>query len=416
MRKTMAVLLLAAMLLCIFTGCGENTDIGKTRALSDGISAKRVNTDSVTLNGDYAVSATDFAVRLFKECAIPGENTLISPVSVLYALSMTANGANGETKSQMETVLGAPVSELNDYLCAYMDSLPENEKYRLSIANSIWFTNNKDFTVNKDFLHANADYYGADIYQAPFDASTCDDINKWVEDKTDGMVKDILDEIPSDAIMYLVNALAFDAEWLKIYDESEVRDGSFTTEDGKTQDAKFMYSEESLYLEDENATGFIKYYADEKYAFAALLPDEGVTVDEYLSSMTGESLHKMLSNPQNIKVEIAIPKFESEYSTDMADILAAMGMPDAFNKHNADFTRLGASETGNIFISRVLHKTKIAVDEKGTKAGSSTAVEMKTESRPEFSQAVYLDRPFIYMLIDREANLPLFIGTMMDMD
>ncbi len=416
MRKMIAFLLLAAMLLCIFTGCGENTAIGKTMALSDGIPAKRLNTDSVTLNGDYAVSATDFAVRLFKESARSGENTLISPVSVLYALSMTANGANGETKTQMETVLGAPVSELNDYLCAYMRSLPESEKYKLSIANSIWFTDNTGFTVNKDFLHANADYYGADIYQAPFDASTCDDINKWVEDKTDGMVKDILDEIPSDAIMYLVNALAFDAEWLKIYDESEVRDGIFTTEDGETQDAKFMYSEESRYLEGENATGFIKYYADEKYAFAALLPDEGVTVDEYVSSMTGESLHKMLSNPQSVNVSTAIPKFESEYSTDMANILAAMGMPDAFNKHNADFTGLGVSEAGDIFIGRVLHKTKIAVDEKGTKAGAATVVEMKTESCPEYSHAVYLDRPFVYMLIDREANLPLFIGTMMDMD
>ena len=175
-----------------------------------------------------------------------------------------------------------------------------------------------------------------------------------------------------------------------------------------------MYSTENGYLEDENATGFIKYYKDRKYAFVALLPNEGITVSEYVNSLNGESLAEMLENPQAIPVNTAIPKFETEYDTDMAEFLASMGMPKAFDASKADFSALGTSSAGNIFISRVLHKTFISVGEKGTKAGAATAVEMRDECAPGYTEnkTVYLDRPFVYMLIDCENNIPFFIGTL----
>ena len=176
-----------------------------------------------------------------------------------------------------------------------------------------------------------------------------------------------------------------------------------------------MYGTEHMYLDDGSATGFLKYYADRKYAFAALLPNDGVSVSDYVASLTGEGLMNTLHNTQNVEVKTAIPKFESEYSVEMSDILKAMGMTDAFDGTKADFTGLGSLDDGNIFIGRVLHKTYIAVDEKGTKAGAATAVEMSGSSAPlEELKTVYLDRPFVYMLIDCETNLPIFIGTAMD--
>ena len=425
MKRIAASLLCLAILICgMLSGCqyaapGSNGPSkplsGKTTDLMSDYEPTQLTVVDVVFNEESSAAPTDFAVRLFQAGARAGENTLISPVSVLYALSMTANGAKGDTLTQMEDVLGLDVEHLNTYLKAYMSALPEDEKYKLSIANSIWFTDDDQFTVNQDFLQANADFYGAGIYQAPFDDATCKDINRWVENNTDGMIEDILDEIPIDAVMYLVNAMAFDAEWQKIYEENQVRDGEFTTEDGEKQEVELMYSEESRYLEDDKATGFIKPYADSKYAFVALLPNEGVTVAEYLASMTGEGLAGMLASPQDTIVSTAIPKFECEYSAQLSDILVEMGMPDAFNADQADFSGLGTSTAGNIFISRVLHKTFISVDEKGTKAGAATVVEMKDESAPmvEDPKEVILDRPFIYMLIDCEANLPLFIGTMM---
>ena len=180
---------------------------------------------------------------------------------------MTANGAKEETLAQMESVLGMTKDELNIYLYSYMKKLPNGEKYKLSLANSIWFTDDESFTVNRDFLQTNADYYGADIYKSPFDQKTCKEINKWVEDNTDGMIPEILDEINSEAVMYLVNALAFDAEWAKLYRESSVKYGKFTKEDGSEQNVELMYNTENVYLEDDNASGFMKYYKDGKYAW-----------------------------------------------------------------------------------------------------------------------------------------------------
>ncbi|MBR3715172.1 MAG: serpin family protein, partial [Clostridia bacterium] len=360
-------------------------------------------------------AVTDFAVRLFKASEESGKNTLISPLSVLCALAMTANGAKEETLAQMESVLGMTKDELNIYLYSYMKKLPSGEKYKLSLANSIWFTNDESFTVNRDFLQTTADYYGADIYKSPFDQKTCKEINKWVEDNTDGMIPEILDEINPEAVMYLVNALAFDAEWAKIYRESSVKYGKFTKEDGSEQNVELMYNTENVYLEDDNASGFMKYYKDGKYAFVALLPNEGVSVSEYISSLDGKSLSEMLANAQIATVRTCVPKFETEYDVNMAEILAKMGMPDAFDSDKADFTGLGTSSVGNIYISRVIHKTFISVDEKGTKAGATTAVEMMPESAPPTDiKKVYLNRPFVYMLVDCENNIPFFIGTMMD--
>ena len=409
MKKLIALILLLTMAANVVS-CSMQV---RAKDLMDGITPNEIAAAESLSEQNPAVA--DFAVRLFKASEESGKNTLISPLSVLCALAMTANGAKEETLAQMESVLGMTKDELNIYLYSYMKKLPNGEKYKLSLANSIWFTNDESFTVNRDFLQTNADYYGADIYKSPFDQKTCKEINKWVEDNTDGMIPEILDEINPEAVMYLVNALAFDAEWAKIYRESSVKYGKFTKEDGSEQNVELMYNTENVYLEDDNASGFMKYYKDGKYAFVALLPNEGVSVSEYISSLDGKSLSEMLANAQIATVRTCVPKFETEYDVNMAEILAKMGMPDAFDSDKADFTGLGTSSVGNIYISRVIHKTFISVDEKGTKAGATTAVEMMPESAPPTDiKKVYLNRPFVYMLVDCENNIPFFIGTMMD--
>ena len=367
-----------------------------------------------------AAAAADFGVRLFKTSMEEGENTLISPLSVLYALAMTANGADGETLTQMEKVLGMDVDNLNSYMLAYLDLLPESKDYKMSLANSIWFKDDPNFAVEQSFLQTNADYYGAGAYKAAFDEGTRNDINNWVKEHTDGMIPEIIDEIPDEAIMYLLNALAFDAKWADEYEEHQIREGRFTMEDGTRQDVDMMHSEEYTYLEDDLATGFIKYYKDRKYAFVAMLPNEGVSVSQYVDSLTGEHLRELLNNPQDLTVFASIPKFETEYDIEMSEVLQEMGMTDAFDWQVADFSRLGTYNVDgmNICINRVLHKTFISVSEQGTRAGAATAVEMVAEGAMEIVEfkEVVLDRPFVYMLIDCETNLPFFIGTMMNVN
>ena len=413
MKRLIAILLVLAMALGM-TACSQ---VSANDLMKD-VPAKAV--DVLPDMDAGAAAAADFGVRLFKTSIEEGENTLISPLSVLYALAMTANGVDGETLTQMEKVLGMDVDNLNSYMLAYLDLLPETKDYKMSLANSIWFKDDPNFAVEQSFLQTNADYYGAGAYKAAFDEGTRNDINNWVKEHTDGMIPEIIDEIPDEAIMYLVNALAFDAKWADEYEEHQIREGRFTMEDGTRQDVDMMHSEEYTYLEDDLATGFIKYYKDRKYAFVAMLPNEGVSVSQYVDSLTGEHLRELLNNPQDLTVFASIPKFETEYDIEMSEVLQEMGMTDAFDWQVADFSRLGTYNVDgmNICINRVLHKTFISVSEQGTRAGAATAVEMVAEGAMEIVEfkEVVLDRPFVYMLIDCETNLPFFIGTMMNVN
>ena len=381
--------------------------------LMDGITP-----NSITALDDLSVgneNTVDFAIRLFKQTNADGENTLISPLSILYAIAMTANGAEGETLSQIEQAIGMSVEDLNIYLYSYMNSPKNDSLYKVSIANSIWINDTSRFNANQDFLQINADYYNADIYKSPFNRGTVKSINNWVNDKTNSMIPQVVEEIPDEALMYLINALAFEAEWADKYQKHQVRNNTFTKDDGTEQNVKFMYSDEGIYIEDDNATGFIKYYSGYKYAFVALLPNDDISVSEYLSTIDGNSICRMLENKKHITVETAMPKFEVEYNNEMSTILKSMGIQNAFDEYIADFDGMGKSELGNMYIDQVIHKTYIQVAETGTKAGAVTSVAMNGAGMPfDEIKKVYLDRPFVYMIIDCDNNVPLFIGTLMD--
>ena len=413
MKRFVALFLVFVMVLSL-TGCSQVS----ANDLMKNVPAKAVDVLPDMVAGSAA--AADFGVRLFQTSMEEGKNTLISPLSVLYALAMTTNGADGNTLAQMEQVLGMDCNNLNSFMLAYLDLLPESEKYKMSLANSIWFKDDPNFIVEQRFLQTNADYYGADAYKAAFDEDTRNDINNWVKEHTDGMIPEILDEIPDEAIMYLVNALAFEAEWADVYEKHQIWEGRFTMEDGTRQDVDMMHSQEYTYLEDNLGTGFMKFYKDRRYAFVAMLPNEGITVSQYADSLTGEHLRSLLNNPQDITVYASMPKFETEYDIEMSEVLQEMGMTNAFDWKVADFSRLGTYNVDgmNICINRVLHKTYISVTEQGTKAGAATAVEMVAEGAAEIQEyrEVVLDRPFVYMLIDCESNLPFFIGSMMDVN
>ncbi|MCI9079971.1 MAG: serine protease inhibitor [Lachnospiraceae bacterium] len=353
-----------------------------------------------------------FGSEVLKDLWQEDENIMVSPVSIFNALAMTANGAKGSTLSQMEDVFGISVNECNNYLGQYNNTLPSGDKYKLDIANSIWVNEINSFKTEPGFIKKNQDIFGAEVFTSQFSSKTSGEINNWVDRNTDGMIKDVIDNVPQDAMMYLINALAFDAEWKNIYDENSIRDGKFTKEDGTKQDVPLMYSTEGTYIEDENTTGFVKYYADSKYAFIALLPDKGTTIEEYVNSLDSEKLDKLINSMEKIHVNAAIPKFKSEYSASLKEVLQGMGMADAFDSAKADFSGIGKSTDGNLCIDDVIHKTFIEVDEKGTKAGAATVVIAVAASAmmPYEEKTVYLDRPFVYIIADCKSWLPAFYG------
>lgn len=408
MKKLLSLCLIPALLLSL-TACGGSS----ARDLTRGVTPQPLSAETA-LTAEEHVAVTDFALRLLRACEDGETSTLLSPLSVLCALGMTANGAAGETKREMEAALGMTCGELNRYLGAYLQQLGGSDRVQFHAANSIWLRDDERFTVEQAFLQTNADYYGAAVYAAPFDDTTARQINRWVKRSTDGMIDGAVQTIPDTAVAYLINALAFEAEWLDIYEKTQVHPGTFTCADGTAVEAEFMHSAEDFYLSCDSAEGFLKPYKDTKYAFAALLPREGMTVSECLAALDGTTLQQMLARPERGEVVAAMPKFELEGGCELSEALQALGIEAAFDADRADFSALGSSAEGNLFLSRVLHKTYLSVAEKGTKAGAVTVVAVGDGAAPPSEiHYVTLDRPFLCLLVDCETGTPFFIGTVM---
>lgn len=365
---------------------------------------------------------TDFSVNLFRESIVPEkreENVTSSPLSAYLALAMTAMGSEDETRQEMEAVLGGETGCDLNFLCCllsgFQKGLSEREDAALTIANSVWFRDDAErLTVKDEFLFKAREYFGAKAYKAAFDETTVKDINNWCAKATDGMIDQLVEKIDPSEVMHLINAICFDAVWEYPYESYETGTRDFYTEDGKTQKAELMYSTEMTYLSDKKATGFIKPYKG-SYSFVAILPNEGVTVADYVSSMSGESFRKLISEASEESVMAGLPKFTNAYSQDLIPALKALGMERIFDESTAQLGAMATSSQGNIFISKVLQKTFIEVDTEGTRAAAVTDV-TAADSAMMTKKKVYLDRPFIYAIIDDSTGVPIFMGTVMEME
>ena len=364
-------------------------------------------------DSQFIAAQTKFALDLLKHTVKEnsGANTFISPYSAMQALAMTANGAGGITRSEMEKALGGiPLDTLNQYLYTQRTSQPESDGCSLLTANSIWIRNTGGaLGVKPDFIGKTHNYFGADTFAAPFDKTTVNEINMWCGDNTHGMIPALLSDISPETMMYIINAVVFEGKWQTEYTESQVRECPFTNASGMTETAQMMYGSHEQYIYDENAEGFLSYYQGGRYAFAALLPKEGLSVEDYIAGLDADTLQKTLTEPQHCSLETGLPKFTMDFDTEFSQTLSAMGMPAAFSEA-ADFGNLSDSP---LHISQVLHKTHIEVDEKGTKAAAVTAVQMDNEDcEPDRPKVIILNRPFVYCIVDTETMLPVFLGTL----
>ncbi len=366
--------------------------------------------------------AAEFALNMMKEAIKQESNALISPVSLISALSMTANGAKGETLAEFEKVLGSEIEQLNrDFSKSSIDG--EGVK----TANSIWVKDTPSLKIKQSFINLNKKHYGAEVYKEDFSNSTLNKINRWVSDNTDGLIRNGLDEISSDAVMYLINTVLFDAEWKNKFNSNQIiRNQNFTSENGETQKVT-MLSDEFAANDDNYFTlgkteGIIMDYTN-GYSFAALLPDEGTSISQALNSFSGNQLANTLVKRHNTEktdgtflILTKIPKFEFDCSFKFGKTLANLGIPLAFNPMKADFSGISDSSVYPLYISEVYHNTKISFTENGTKAGAATYVEMKFGSArpPESVKKLYFDRPFIYIIFKTNTGLPLFMGTVRD--
>ncbi len=367
----------------------------------------------------FSEALSEYSINLFKNSMKLKDshtNRLVSPYSLLLALAMTANGAEEDTRAQMEKIMGdIPLTELNEYLYSFNKKL--TDKKSLTLANSIWYRDDKDrLEVKAPFLQINADYYGADAYSAPFDGNTLKDMNAWVKKNTDGNIDKILDQIPKYGVMYLFNTLLFDAKWETTYKKNDVDDCEFTNYAGDKYQVPMMYGGVSQLLAGDNVNGFLKDYEDNQFSFVALLPKEGMSVDDYIETLTGKEWSRLMSSKTEEYAESGIPKFKFEDSLLLNEALKSMGMQDAFDTEKANFKGMANSSlpAGNIYLSKALQYTFIEVAEKGTKAGAVSSIQPGDTAAAPAQNEIILDRPFVYAIVDKSTGVPIFMGAVKD--
>ena len=385
-------------------------------ALSTAATAKASMPSKAQLRRFKKASA-DFSLDLFQRCVAArgkGANVTIAPLSIMNALAITANGAGGKTAREMRDALadGASMSAINKSYAWYNGKLVNVKRALLRNANSIWYNDDGSLKMRGKFLSTAQNIYKAAVKPADFTSrATVDSINNWVAANTNNMIKRIISDLDGDDRIVIVNALYFDAKWAMPYDKSDVGEASFTTAKGDKRTVEMMYGVERTYLEGKNVVGFMKPYA-KGYSYVALLPKEGVSLKKYVSTLNGDAFRKLIAGAQSATVHTGLPKYSLSYSNDaMEEQLKAMGMVSAFQP-NANFSKMASDTSGNLYIGGVMHKTKVDLDELGTKAAAATAVVAKASAAfdPD-AKTVILNRPFVYAIVDNTTKLPVFIGT-----
>ena len=421
-REKTAAAGLAALLL--LTGCAGRTPASsgeplkndpqiKTELKLDEVSGKTYDADK--LNSEYGRYTFDMTQEIAESAG--KNNIMISPASIMMALDMCAAGAKGETLKQLNALFAKDADPLEQQAFAseLMKRFNASQKIKFNCANAIW---SDESTLGGKINASYTDYikktFEAEFRSVKFDGNTHKEINKWVDDKTAHMIPELLSSpLDPNTVMVLVNAIRFEAQWAKEYKDSQITTQKFRGTEGE-KDASMMTSKENGYFSTEKATGFIKYYEGEEYAFVAILPtDEKTDANTFIKSFTYEDYKKFIASRSNVDVRAVMPEFKSDYGMYLNDTCRKLGVTDAFDDTKADFSGITYPKNGKLFISKIIHKTHIEVDRKGTKAAASTAVTLEVKGAAPVNdfKEVICDRPYVYAIVDTVSMNPVFIGT-----
>jgi len=371
---------------------------------------------------ELALGNTAFALDLYRAVEGDHENLLVSPYSISVALAMTYAGARGDTEAQMASALHFTLPQerlhpafnaLDLALESRSEAPPEEEgdRFQLNVANAIW--GEKTWPFLTSFLDVLSENYGAglrilDFMKAPEWCRTT--INTWVSDETQGRIQDLLppDSITEDTRLVLTNALYFKASWFHPFDEEATRPGAFTLRDGREITVPTMRTTGPFRIAKEDGYEAAELmYLGEQLSMVILMPD-AARFDEFEAQLDPAVLASILASLQGGWVDLSMPKFGCRTSLSLRETLMALGMTDAFGPM-ANFS--GIDGLGLLYISKVLHKTFIGVDETGTEAAAATAVIMPPIGLPP---EIHVNRPFLYLIRDIPTGTILFLGRVLD--
>jgi serine protease inhibitor len=341
-------------------------------------------------------------------------NIFMSPLSASMALGMTMNGAAGQTFDEMRSALAfgtRPASEINASYRSLIDLLRGlDATVDFRIANSIWYRTG--FPFEQTFLDESRQFFDAKVAGMDFNApSAVPTINDWVNQSTNGKIDKIVDgPIDSDVVMYLINAIYFNGSWTKRFDKSLTRQDQFTTVSGATAPISMMRRTDTVYVaETADAQVVDLPYGGGAFSMTILLPKPGKAVRDVVSSLTAESWAAAVATTTPRSVELQMPKFTLRWEALLNDPLQALGMRQAFEGGQADFTRMSRAAGDRLYISRVKQKAFVNVHEEGTEAAAVTSVEIRVTCACG-PQVIRIDRPFVFAIRERLSGTVLFLG------
>lgn len=371
-------------------------------------------------NNTAIISASNnaFGIDLYKKIITEEKgNIFISPYSISSALAMTYAGARGNTEKQMAKVLyfNIPQEDLHkafSSLNSYFNR--PNKSYQLAIANSLWGQTNYPF--QKEFISLLNKYYSAGFNEVDFINEENREkarltINKWVEDKTNNKIKNLIhpEDISALTRLILVNAIYFKGKWQNQFDPQETRDMPFNLENQKKISVPMMHQEGRFnYTEDDEVQVLELPYSENEVSMIIFLPKEGISLSDFEKEISVERINKLLANLTQEKVDVYIPKFKMEKRYILNKPLIDLGMKDAFDMSLADFSGMTGSK--DLYISKVIHQSFIEVNEEGTEAAAATAVIMSGKAIAPMIIEFKADRPFLFIIRDIKTNTILFMG------
>lgn len=403
-----AVLLIITAIIATITIKEKNKNQSNSNQSSQNQETNQIQNSNISNPQTNQEQISNFTMQFLK-LENNKQNLVYSPLSIKYALKMLNEGANGNTKAQIEKVIG------NLNLSKY-----NNIENVLSLANGIYIKDTYSNNIIESFKNILSEKYNAEINYDPF--NNANNVNNWIENKTLGIIKNMLDDNSvKSAKMILINALAIDMEWKETFDESDTNAENFNLENGTKKEVAMMHkkttSDSTSYYKDENITALsmdLKEYDGNNLEFIAIMPENNL--EEYVNNISTEEINNILNNltpasNEEFGLEITIPRFSYDYDLKLKSDLINMGITDAFTPEVADFSNMSKEQ---LYVSDALHKANIDFTEKGIKAAAATVIitkEMAILEDPSNPIEIKIDKPFMYIIRDKSSGEIWFVGT-----
>ena len=417
MKKSMkGAIALAMMAMTVVTGCSSDSDSQEPTVNIAPVEPPS-SFELTRAEQEMVNESNDFAFNLFREVQDGVKSQIVSPISITYALGMLNNGAAGETQAQINKVLGfgdTGADGINAFCYKMLNMASTLDPLtKVMIANTIYM--NKGYELQTEFVKKANAFYNAEPETRDFyDGKTCDVINKWGSDHTEGMIKEVLkmDEFDPDAVSYLLNAIYFKGSWKKKFDKTLTMKEAFIHA-GETEEMTYTFADmmhqmtNFEYAETDDCQALRLPYGNGSFQMTVLLP-KGKT-NALPKVPTAEEWQQLNEQMDSTLVDVWLPRFETSTDIDLKPIMQKLGMPDAFDRVKANFSRFCNVE---VYISLMKQVAKVKLDEEGTEAAAVTVIGVNEKAAgpgPEYV-TFRANHPFLYVISEKQTGAVLFIG------